>query len=272
MDQVYSLSNSKIMNHNNNFDPTLRHAIYPAVLVVFIMWFVFLFDFILPVDLYKWGIVAQTFKGLRGILFMPLIHSTEDFKHIFNNSIPVFILITALFYSYKQVAWRVLFSSWILTGLFVWIFAVDAKAYHIGMSGVIYALIGFLFTSGVIRRYFPLQALSLFVVFLYGSLIWGIFPMEPRVSWQGHLMGLIVGIWSAFYFRSEGPKRPKYQYEIEKEMGIEPPDLEGIYLESLHSSEDEKNEINTSNTKVVYHIVPAKKSHNTDKTSDNEKK
>jgi membrane associated rhomboid family serine protease len=258
------------MQPNHTFDLTLKYAIFPAGLIVSLMWLIFAIDYILPVNLYEWGVMAQSLKGLRGILLMPLIHSTEDFKHIFNNSVPTFILVTALFYSYKQVAWRVFLSSWILTGLFVWIFAVQGKAYHIGMSGVIYALVGFLFTSGVIRRYFPLQALSLFVIFLYGSLIWGIFPIEPRVSWQGHFMGLIVGIWLAFYFRSEGPKRPKYQYEIEKEMGIEPPDLEGIYLERLRQLEENQKEQEVSQNRndinVVYHIVPS------DNKIDNEKK
>ena len=258
------------MQQNHSFDLTLKYAVFPAFVVIAFMWLFFFIDYVLPVNLYEWGVRAQSLKGLRGVLFMPLLHSTEDFKHIFNNSVPTFILVTALFYSYKQVAWRVFISSWILTGLFVWIFAVQGKAYHIGMSGVIYALVGFLFTSGVIRRYFPLQALSLFVIFLYGSLIWGIFPMEPRVSWQGHFMGLIVGTWLAFYFRGEGPKRPKYQYEIEKEMGIEPPDLEGMYLEQLRQLEEQQKEQeaaqNRNDVNVVYHIVPS------DKKIDNEKK
>jgi hypothetical protein len=73
----------------------------------------------------------------------------------------------------------------------------------------------------------PLQALSLFIIFLYGSMIWGVFPTQPRVSWQGHLSGLIVGVILAFIYRKQGPQRPKYQYEIEKELGIEPPDFEG---------------------------------------------
>ena len=266
-----------IMQQNHTFDLTLKHAFFPAVLIVSLMWLVFIIDYILPVELYKWGVMAQSLEGLKGVVFMPFIHSTEDFKHIFNNSVPTFILMTVLFYSYKQVAWRVFLSSWVLTGLFVWIFAVQGKAYHIGMSGVIYALVGFLFTSGVIRRYFPLQALSLFVVFLYGSLIWGIFPMEPRVSWQGHFMGLIVGIWLAFYFRTEGPRRPKYQYEIEKEMGIEPPDLEGMYLERLRQIEEQEKEKeqvqNTQVINVVYHVVPSDKNEGTIyKKVDNEKK
>ena len=105
------------------------------------------------------------------------------------------------------------------------------------MSGVIYALAGFLFTSGVLRKYLPLQALSLFIIFLYGSMIWGIFPTQPRVSWQGHLSGLIVGIILAIVYRKQGPQRPKYQYEIEKELGIEPPDFEGDLRRAIEAEQ-----------------------------------
>jgi len=127
-----------------------------------------------------------------------------------------------------------------LTGLFLWIFGANNGAHHIGMSGVIYSLAAFLFTSGVLRKYLPLQALALFIVFLYGSMIWGIFPTKERISWEGHLSGMIIGVFLAFYYRKLGPQRPKYQYEIEKELGIEPPDLEGMYLEKLRLQEEEE--------------------------------
>jgi membrane associated rhomboid family serine protease len=197
---------------------------------------------------------------------MPLIHAHSDFKHILNNSVPTFLLLTLLFYSYKDIAVKVFFGSWILTGILVWIFATNKGSFHIGMSGVIYALAAFLFTSGVLRKYLPLQALSLFIVFLYGSLIWGIFPTTPRISWEGHLMGMIVGVLLAVYYRSEGPQRPKYQYEIEKELGIEPPDLEGMYLEQVRLAEEaeakrkadeleNQNRLNSENeVKIIYHI------------------
>jgi hypothetical protein len=143
--------------------------------------------------------------------------------------------------------------------LLVWIYAKNNGSYHIGMSGLVYLLAGFLFFSGVFRRFLPLQAISLFVVFLYGSMIWGIFPMEEKVSWEGHLMGFILGIIQAFWFRENGPQRPKFQYEIEKEMGIEPIDLEGIWNEKIRLAElvEEERQRQEKGHFIVYHYIPA---------------
>lgn len=205
----------------------LRAAALPALLVLIVMWLVYWADFLFAIDFQRYGLQAQHTKGLRGIVLMPWIHAHNDIKHILNNSLPTFLLLTLLFQSYREIAWRVFFMSWFFTGALLWFIGGSNGAIHIGMSGVIYALTGFLFTSGVLRKYLPLQALSLFIVFLYGSMIWGIFPTQPRVSWQGHLSGLVIGVILAFLYRKQGPQRPKYQYEIEKELGIEPPDFEG---------------------------------------------
>ena len=136
---------------------------------------------------------------------MPFIHSKNDVSHIINNSSPIFILLAALIYFYKDIAIKVFIYIWILTGLFVWVYAQNKGSYHIGISGIIYGLAAFLFTSGFIRKFLPLQAISLFVAFIYGSMIWGVFPMEERISWEGHLMGLVIGIVLANVYKKEGP-------------------------------------------------------------------
>ena len=222
------------------FESHMRNAIPPALLVLVFMWLFYWADFLFIYDFHRLGVVPKHVSGLKGILFMPWIHAHSDVKHILNNSVPAFLLITLLFYSYKEIALKILLFSWLFTGFFLWVFGPNNGAHHIGMSGVIYSLAAFLFTSGVLRKYLPLQALSLFIVFLYGSMIWGIFPTKERISWEGHLSGMIVGVFLAFYYRKLGPQRPKYQYEIEKEMGIEPPDLEGMYLERLRLMEEEE--------------------------------
>ena len=207
---------------------------------IVLMWMFYWAQHLFEFNFYTLGILPRSLSGLMGILTMPFIHSQREIEHIVNNSLPAFLLISSLFYYYREIAWKVLIIGWILTGFGVWIYAENTGAYHIGMSGVIYFLAGFLFTSGVLRKFLPLQALSLFIVFLYGSMIWGIFPMEEKISWEGHFVGLAIGTVMAFLFREFGPQRPKFQYEVEKEMGIEPPDLEGMYIERLRQFEEER--------------------------------
>ena len=241
------------MSRNNHFDKNFGAAMLPAMFLLVTIWLVFWGDSLFLFQFYKLGVLPNDLSGLKGILFMPLIHSSENFNHIFNNSIPTFLLTTLLFYFYKEIAFRVLIFSWIFTGVGVWLFAVNRGAFHIGMSGVIYSLVAFLFTSGTLRKYRPLQALSLFIVFVYGSLIWGILPISPKISWEGHFMGFIVGTILGFIYRKQGPQRPKYIYEIEKELGIEPPDLEGMYWQKVRAEAERKAE-QEQELKIVYHI------------------
>jgi membrane associated rhomboid family serine protease len=245
------------MQKQVHFEPHLRNAVPPALFVLIIMWLVYWSDFLFVYNFHKLGVMPKTSNGLKGIFFMPWIHSHGDIRHLLNNSIPTFLLLTLLFYSYREIALRVFLLSWFVTGILLWIFAQNKGAYHIGMSGVIYALAAFLFTSGVLRKYLPLQALSLFIVFIYGSMIWGIFPTEQHISWEGHLSGMLVGIFLAFYYRKLGPQRPKYQYEIEKELGIEPPDLEGEYWEQVRLVEEQQKlkEEQEKNIRINYEMT-----------------
>ena len=117
----------------------------------------------------------------------------------------------ALFYFYSEVAIRVFSVTYLLTGLLVWLWG--RTAWHIGASGLIYGLASFLFFSGLIRRYFRLIALSLLVVFLYGEMVWGIFPgIYKEISWESHMLGFISGILLAVWYRKEGPQRPVYEW------------------------------------------------------------
>ncbi|MEJ6777516.1 MAG: rhomboid family intramembrane serine protease [Crocinitomicaceae bacterium] len=247
------------------FGSPLEAILYP-LLVLVIMWLVFWADHLFPlIPFYKYGVMPGVLESWKGVIFMPLLHSYEEVNHIFNNSIPTVVLLGAIIYYYRQIAFRVFFFSWIFTGIGVWLVATNNNSYHIGMSGVIYAMVGFLFISGIIRKYKPLQAISLFVVFMYGGMIWGIFPIEEKVSWEGHLSGLIVGVILAFIYRKHGPQSPMYSYEIEKEMGIEPPDFEGelnerIRLAKLQQEEMLKQQLENQGQKIIYHFLPKDRS------------
>jgi membrane associated rhomboid family serine protease len=233
-------------------------AILISLLIVAVMWLVFWADHLFSFDFHRLGVLPNEKRGLIGVLFMPVVHSSKDIHHILNNSLPTFLLFASLFYFYNSIAWKVMSIGWLLTGTLVWIIADDTGGYHIGMSGIIYLLAGFLFVSGVLRGFRPLQAISLAVVFMYGSMLWGVFPMKESISWEGHLSGLFVGVILAFYFKEKGPQRPKYQYEIEKEMGIEPPDLEGIWMERMRLAQEEEEQRKREQLgyTIVYHYVP----------------
>ena len=188
-------------------------AIYFPLFFLLLMWLVKLLEIATEQSFSQWGLQPRTLKGLIGIITSPLLHS--DFKHLFNNSVPLLVLGTAIFYFYRVVAYRVFVLSYLITGICVWIGARDA--YHIGASGLVYAFASFVFFSGIIRRSINLIAISLLVVFLYGSLIWGIFPIQPGMSWESHLFGGLTGLLLAIYYRKYGPQRKVYEWEEEEE-------------------------------------------------------
>jgi membrane associated rhomboid family serine protease len=191
----------------------LLSMIIPGIFIFF-MWLVKIVEVLFGLDFSTVGIYPLTAEGLPGILFSPFIHA--DFKHLFSNTLPLFFLSAALFYFYSEVALKICFGTYILTGLLVWIFG--RSSWHIGASGLVYGIASFLFFSGIIRRYFRLIALSLLIVFLYGSMVWGLFPgIYKNVSWESHMLGFFSGVFLSVWYRNEGPQRPVYEWEEEDE-------------------------------------------------------
>jgi membrane associated rhomboid family serine protease len=186
----------------------LLAIIIPGIFI-FLMWLVKIIEVLFGIDLSDFGIYPLTVRGLPGIIFSPFIHA--DFNHLFNNSLPLFFLSVALFYFYSEVALKVFSLTYLLTGILVWF--GGRGAWHIGASGLVYGLASFLFFSGIIRKYYRLIALSLLVVFLYGQMVWGIFPgTYKNVSWESHMLGFFSGIVLAIWYRKEGPQMPVYEW------------------------------------------------------------
>ena len=152
-------------------------------------------------DFRVFGVVPRTQKGLLGILSSPFIHGS--WQHLISNTFPFLFLATALFMFYKPLAFKVLF--WIYIGGGLWLWSFGRHANHIGASGVVYGLFAFLAISGMVKGYKPLIALSLLTIFLYGSMIWGVLPLDVKISWEGHLTGLVWGVILSFFFKHKGP-------------------------------------------------------------------
>jgi len=191
----------------------LEIILYP-ILLILVLWVIYWGEFYSPIDLIHFGIMPRTLSGLSGVFFSPLLHSTNDIFHLINNTFPIFILTIALLYYYRKIAFQVFFLSWFLSGILTWMIAKNEGSFHIGISSIIYSLVCFLFVSGVLGKQKQLQAVSLLIVFIYGSLVWGVFPMEEKVSWQGHLGGSITGIALAAYYY-EVPTNKKENKKIE---------------------------------------------------------
>lgn len=195
-------------------------ALLPSMVWVILVWLAFVIDEAGLVEggFSRWGIMPREWGGLKGVLFSPFLHSS--LSHVWSNTLPLLILTWFLFYFYSKIAFRAFVYLWLTSGLITW--AIGRGAYHVGASGLVFALLFFLFFSGLVRRYIPLVAVSLVVAFIYGSTVWSIFPLtewvDATISWEGHLSGAISGLVFALVFRNEGPQKPPTPWEDDDEM------------------------------------------------------
>ena len=201
-----------------------------------------------------YGIIPRYELGIKGILLAPLFHSS--WEHLFNNAAPILVLGFMVFSFYRKIAYLLFSFGWMLTGILVWLFADSGilpsdnhVGCHIGASGIVYMLAFFVFFSGIFRKSLPLIAVSLVVVFLYGGMLWGIFPEEviiytkeqQRISWESHFFGAIVGVFFAFALRNVGPKKRKYSWQQKDHYNTEDEELWQRYLEK-YPVEEKKTE------------------------------
>jgi membrane associated rhomboid family serine protease len=191
----------------------LYSLLFPGGFVV-LLWIVKGIELALEVDFASMGLYPMETKGLWGIILGPLIHG--DLGHLAANSVPLLILGTGIFYFYRPISLKVFFFIYFTSGMMLWF--GGREGYHIGASGLVYGFAAFLFLSGILRKHIRLMAISLLVVFLYGGMVWGVLPIDPNVSWEGHLFGGLAGFVVAFYYKDQGPQRKKYQWEIDEEM------------------------------------------------------
>ena len=192
---------------NQLFKYNKRVHLVPLIAIVSI-WLVYIFEIKFGYNFNKYGVYPQKLSGLKGIIFSPFLHSNT--KHLINNSVPLAVMLSSLYFFYQQIANKVLFWGVILSGFLTWV--IGRPSYHIGASGVVYFLVSFIFFSGIFRKYYRLVAVSLVVVFLYGSMVWYIFPVEEQISWEGHLSGFLVGLLIAFFYKNKGPIPKPFEF------------------------------------------------------------
>ncbi|RWX02305.1 rhomboid family intramembrane serine protease [Flavobacterium cerinum] len=195
---------------DNQFKFTPSVVAWPLYFVL-LLWVVYWIEVKYNIYLNDYGILPRTLSGLRGIVLSPFLHGSLE--HLYNNSIPLFVLIAALRYFYRKQALQVIVYGVLLSGFITWL--IGRESYHIGASGLIYVLVSFMFFKGIQTGYYRLVALSLTIIVLYGGMIWYVFPdVEQGISWEGHLGGLISGLlFSKIYSTPEYEKQIVYDWQ-----------------------------------------------------------
>ncbi|MGC3977194.1 MAG: rhomboid family intramembrane serine protease [Paludibacteraceae bacterium] len=191
------------------------YAVFFPEIISFLMVLSFFFERGMGWDFTNYGIEPRHWNSLLYIFFTPFIHGT--IWHLLHNVVAFFVLSVSLYYFYTPIANKMMVLSVIFSGILLWVIGRDN--YHIGASGVVFALSFFLFFSGIIRRHIPLIAISLIVVFLYGNNVWHLFPWLPNdpISWEGHLAGGVTGLSLSIIYKNEGPQKPIIVWDDEND-------------------------------------------------------
>ncbi len=198
---------------------SFRLSVKIALCFVALIWVIQLLNWGLDLELGRFGVRPRELDGLPGILFAPLLHG--GFAHLIANSLPLLVLGAGMLYLYPSSALKVIPAVYLGPGLAVWLFA-QASSVHVGASGLVYGLFSYIFVSGLIRRDRRAIAASLLVCFLYGTLVWGVLPIKPGVSWETHLAAALIGLALAIALRHlDIPPRKRYSWEDETDKSGE---------------------------------------------------
>ena len=195
-----------------NLGISVLKAFKVPLLFILGLWLIHSMVVIFNLNVAMYALVPRRTHGLAGILTSPLLHS--DWGHLFNNSFPLFVTGSMMYFFYRKAALPALIIIYLLTGLAVWVFGHNG--YHIGASGVAYGMVSFIFWSGIFRRNIESIILALIVVMLYSGMIVGVFPDEPGISWESHLFGAIMGLLTAILFSGVDLPERKNQNMMKK--------------------------------------------------------
>ena len=226
-------------NRSSNKQEFIDAVFIPTILGIFMI-LSFLMEKGMDWDFHTAGIYPRRIENIWGVFTVIFIHA--DWSHLGNNVISFLLLSSFLYYFYKQLASKVMVLSYIFSGLILWL--IGRESWHIGASGLIYSLAFFLFFSGIFRKHVPLIAISFVVAFVYGSMIWHIFPWQNQdpISWEGHLSGGIIGLALSIWYRNDEPQKPVKEWGEEDDESLEY--LEGDEEEIDSEITDEKDQNN----------------------------
>jgi membrane associated rhomboid family serine protease len=172
-------------------------ALKIALSLVAVLWVILIVDTLLGLGLASSGLRPRHLEGLICIFTAPLLHSGTE--HLFSNTLPLLVSLTTILFLYPRSAMRVIPVIWMGSGVLAWM--IGRTSLHFGASGFVYGLLAYVFIGGILRLDMRSVAVSVMVWFLYGSMIWGVLPIRPNMSWELHLSGAILGVALAIVYR-----------------------------------------------------------------------
>ncbi len=197
-----------------------RRAIAYSLGFVIVLWLIKLGEVLSGIELHTLGVYPRDPDQLYGVVLAPLIHGS--FSHLLTNTPALLVLGTATIYGYPRAARVMLPLIYLGSGIGVWFYA--RSSFHFGASGLTFGLMFFVFVIGALRWDPRASALSMLVFFLYGGMIWGIFPTRPEISFEYHFFGAALGVAGAIVLRKldPAPVRKRYSWELEGETDDDP--------------------------------------------------
>ena len=157
------------------------------LIFICIIWSVHFISFIFP--LRQYGLVPRDLQGCVGIITAPFLHG--GFSHLIVNTIGLLTFGILFSILENRRTFVILVEIALIQGILTWLFAGGGN--HIGASGIIFGLYGYLLLVGLFRKKIKYVIISIFILFSYGGMIFGILPGQPHISWEAHLFGFIAG-------------------------------------------------------------------------------
>ena len=173
---------------------TLKHNALFLCVILAVLWGIRLINAASHYRLNVSGIYPRTWHGLIGIFFAPFLHGSA--QHLFFNSIPLFILGGLILSAGEQVFFKISLVIIVLSGAMVWLFG--RRAFHVGASTVVMGYWGFLLFNAYQQQSLMAILLAILCLYYFGSLVFSLFPTEEKVSWEGHLFGVLAGLGASY--------------------------------------------------------------------------
>lgn len=169
---------------------SLLHRCRIVLWIIALLWIIHLLGYVAPHIRYM-GIHPREESGLLGIVTAPFLH--VNFSHLLANSTSLLIFGLLLILLEPKRFLAILMAIAVLGGLVTWLLARGGTN-HIGASGVIFGMFGYLLLFGIFIRKIEFILVSILIAFFYGGMLQGILPQSANISWESHLFGFAAGI------------------------------------------------------------------------------